>query len=130
MLHWKFFIEDGEMWPTFLQSFRKRDYKVDWKIIGTDGHPIEGIFSFSVDAPVTEAPAEEQVEPQEETQPQPKVEEKEVNTVNEEKDEEIQHTNTLLCSSHHYWYFNPYCCGKFLIDDEKEEIDDACYRNH
>ena len=41
-----------------------------WKIIGADGHPIEGEFSFSVDVPVTEAPAEEQVETQEETQPQ------------------------------------------------------------
>ena len=34
-------------------------------------------------------PAEEQIEPQEETQPQPNVEEKEVDTVNEAKDEEI-----------------------------------------
>ena len=85
-----FVIEDGEMWATFLQPLENGDYKVEWKIIGADGHPIEGEFSFSVNVPVTEAPAEEQIEPQEETQPQPNVEEKEVDTVNEAKDEEIQ----------------------------------------
>ena len=52
--------------------------------------PLDGEFSFSVNVPVTETPAEEQIEPQEETQPQPNVEEKEVDTVNEAKDEEIQ----------------------------------------
>ena len=65
------------------------DYKVEWKIIGADGHPIDGEFSFSVNAPNTEAPAEEQIEPQEETQPQPNVVEKEVDTVTETKDKEI-----------------------------------------
>ena len=39
--------------------------------------------------PDTETPAEEQIEPQEETQPQPNFEEKEVDTVTEAKDEEI-----------------------------------------
>ena len=84
-----FVIEDGEMWATFLQPIENGDYKVEWKIIGADGHPINGEFSFSVNVPVIETPAEEQIEPQEETQPQPNVEEKEVDTVTEAKDDEI-----------------------------------------
>jgi copper resistance protein C len=84
-----FVIEDGEMWANFLQPLENGDYKVEWKIIGADGHPIDGEFSFSVNVPITEGPAEEQIEPQEETQSQPNVEEKEVDTVTEAKDEEI-----------------------------------------
>ena len=49
-----FVIEDGEMWATFLQPLENGDYKVEWKIIGVDGHPINGEFSFSVNVPVTE----------------------------------------------------------------------------
>ena len=71
-----FVIEDGEMWATFLQPLENGDYKVEWEIIGADGHPINGEFSFSVNVPVTETPAEKQIEPQEGTQPQPNVEEK------------------------------------------------------
>lgn len=37
-------------------------YQVLWKIIGADGHPIEGEFSFNVDVPAAESPAEEQKE--------------------------------------------------------------------
>ena len=89
-----FVIEDDEMWATFLQPLENGDYKVEWKIIGADGHPIEGEFSFSVNVPITEAPAEEQIEPQEETKPQPNVEEKEVDTVNEAKDRKF---NKIKC---------------------------------
>jgi copper resistance protein C len=84
-----FVIEDEEMWATFLQPLENGDYKVEWQIIGADGHPINGEFSFSVNVPITEGPAEEQIEPQEETQPQPNVEEKEVDIVTEAKNEEI-----------------------------------------
>lgn len=43
-----FVIEANEMWATFLQPLENGDYKVDWEIIGADGHPIEGEFAFSV----------------------------------------------------------------------------------
>ena len=85
-----FVIEGTEMWATFLKPLENGDYKVEWKIIGADGHLIEGEFSFSVNVPVTEEPAEEQIEPQKETKPQPNVEEKEVDTLNETKDENTQ----------------------------------------
>ena len=40
------------MWANFLQPLKNGNYIVDWKIIGTDGHPIEGTFSFSVEVPM------------------------------------------------------------------------------
>ena len=72
------------MWATFLQPLENGDYKVEWKIIGADGHPIEGDFSFSVNVPVTEDSCEEQIETQEE-KAKTNVEEKEVDTVNKQK---------------------------------------------
>ena len=83
-------LSENQIVGNFANPLENGEYLVNWKVIGADGHPIEGEFSFSVDVPVTEAPAEEQVETQEETQPQAKVEEKEVDTVNEAKDEQIQ----------------------------------------
>ncbi|AZV43062.1 copper resistance CopC family protein [Peribacillus asahii] len=49
-----FVIEEDEMWATFLQPLENGNYKVDWSIIGADGHPIEGAFSFTVDVPMKE----------------------------------------------------------------------------
>lgn len=53
-----FVIEEEEMWATFFQPLKNGNYKVDWKIIGADGHPIEGTFSFSVDVPNDKASVE------------------------------------------------------------------------
>ncbi|QOR67989.1 copper resistance protein CopC [Cytobacillus suaedae] len=44
-----FVIEEGEIWATFLNPLEKDTYKVIWNIVGADGHPINGEFSFSVD---------------------------------------------------------------------------------
>ena len=49
-----FVIEDDEMWATFLQPLENGKYDVKWSIIGADGHPIEGTFSFSVEVPIEE----------------------------------------------------------------------------
>ncbi|MFD6440610.1 copper resistance protein CopC [Peribacillus sp. NPDC060186] len=57
-----FVIEDDEMWATFLQPLKNGNYKVDWEIIGTDGHPIEGEFSFSVNVPGDETSINKQEE--------------------------------------------------------------------
>ncbi|MBT2669158.1 copper resistance protein CopC [Bacillus sp. ISL-4] len=61
-----FVIEEEEMWATFFQPLENGNYKVDWKIIGADGHPIEGTFSFSVDVPIDEAYVENKGETEEE----------------------------------------------------------------
>ena len=55
-----FVIEGNEIWATFLQPLENDRYKVKWKIVGEDGHPIEGEFSFTVDAPSEEPPKEEE----------------------------------------------------------------------
>lgn len=83
-------LSENQLVGTFSNPLENGEYQVNWKIIGADGHLIEGEFSFTVDLPVTEALAEEQVKTQEETQSQPKVAEKEDATVNEVKVEEIQ----------------------------------------
>ena len=83
-------LNENKMVGNLPNPLENGEYQVNWNIIGADGHPIEGEFSFSVEVPATETPAEEQVETQEETQPQSKGEESQVDTVNKEKDEEIQ----------------------------------------
>ncbi|PFG12080.1 copper resistance CopC family protein [Bacillus sp. es.036] len=52
-------VENNTMTGTFDQPIANGDYEVPWKIIGIDGHPIEGTFSFSVDAPESEVAEEE-----------------------------------------------------------------------
>lgn len=77
-----FVIEDDEMWATFLQPLENGDYNVNWTIIGADGHPIDGHFSFNVDVPVAETATEEhKVDP---TQ----VKEKEVITPSKQESEQ------------------------------------------
>lgn len=57
-----FVIEDDEMWATLFQPLKNGNYKVDWEIIGSDGHPIEGGFSFSVNVPGDETSIDKQEE--------------------------------------------------------------------
>lgn len=83
-------ISENQMIGNFANPLENGEYQVHWKIIGADGHPIDGEFSFSVNVPVTEEHTEEQVEEQEETQPQLNVEEQELDTESEVEIEEIQ----------------------------------------
>ncbi|WP_339202216.1 copper resistance protein CopC [Peribacillus sp. FSL P2-0133] len=55
-----FVIEDDEIWATFLQPLENGDYKVNWTIIGEDGHLIDGHFSFTVNSPMAEIPSKDQ----------------------------------------------------------------------
>ncbi|MBU5343831.1 copper resistance CopC family protein [Caldifermentibacillus hisashii] len=50
-----FVIENDTMRATINQPLQNGLYKVDWQIIGADGHPIQGAFSFSVDIPPDES---------------------------------------------------------------------------
>lgn len=79
-------LSENQIVGNFSNPLENGEYQVNWKIIGADGHPVEGAFSFSVDVPVTEETAEEQVK----TQPQPKGEENEVDTINKAKDKQMQ----------------------------------------
>lgn len=47
-------IEEGTLKGTVAESLPNNEYKVNWSIISTDSHPLEGEFSFTVNAPVSE----------------------------------------------------------------------------
>lgn len=57
-------IEDTQMTGTFTNALENGDYTVVWNIIGADGHPIAGEFSFTVDVPVSETPTEDEANSQ------------------------------------------------------------------
>lgn len=55
-------IDKSKMSGKLEQPLRDGKYAVDWKIIGRDGHPIKGTFSFSVEIPVVETPSSSPIE--------------------------------------------------------------------
>lgn len=55
-------IADTQMTGTFTNALENGDYTVVWNIIGADGHPIAGEFSFTVDVPVSEKAVENESE--------------------------------------------------------------------
>ncbi|QGG55051.1 copper resistance CopC family protein [Paenibacillus sp. B01] len=50
-------VKEKEMSGQLEQPLATGKYTVDWKIVGVDGHPIKGSYSFAVDLPVSEQPA-------------------------------------------------------------------------
>lgn len=61
-------LVDGVLTGTFENPLPNDDYTVEWNSISADGHPLSGQFSFTVDAPVAEEPAEEEVTEENEEQ--------------------------------------------------------------
>ena len=57
-------IGGGYLTATVAEPLVNNEYTVNWSIISSDGHPLEGTFSFTVNAPVVaetnEGEAEEQ----------------------------------------------------------------------
>ena len=45
------------------ESLANGAYQINWKIIGADGHPIEGVIDFVLDAPEEEEAVEKQLNP-------------------------------------------------------------------
>lgn len=43
-------IHNTEMTASFDEPLANDDYQVDWNVLSADGHPVEGTYSFSVDA--------------------------------------------------------------------------------
>ncbi|WP_197280050.1 copper resistance protein CopC [Bacillus sp. FJAT-27251] len=62
-------IGEGTLTGTFAQPLANDEYQVNWSIISADGHPLEGEFSFTVNAPASEAEEEAAEEPAETTEP-------------------------------------------------------------
>lgn len=77
-------INEGQLIGTVAEPLPNDEYQVNWSIISTDSHPLEGEFSFTVNAPVSESVEKETEEPSAGTNT---VEEtKEVASADEEKD--------------------------------------------
>ncbi len=52
-------IGKGMLTGTVAQPLINGDYDVNWSIISADGHPIEGVFSFTMNVPITEDQVED-----------------------------------------------------------------------
>jgi len=61
-------IEDTQMTGTLPNALVNGDYTVVWNIIGADGHPIQGEFSFTVIVPGSKMPAESKEDSQDANQ--------------------------------------------------------------
>lgn len=61
-------IGEGTLTGTVAEPLPNDDYQVNWSIISADGHPLEGEFSFTVNAPVSESIEEVTEEPVETTE--------------------------------------------------------------
>ena len=55
-------VEENVMNGSLEDSLDNGAYKINWKIIGADGHPMEGVIDFVLEAP-QEAEVVEEVEP-------------------------------------------------------------------
>ncbi|WP_339315828.1 copper resistance protein CopC [Oceanobacillus sp. FSL W7-1304] len=73
-------IGEGTLTGTVAEPLANDEYQVNWSIISADGHPLEGEFTFTVDAEVPEAVEEE--------------EQAETETVEDEEPEEQAETET------------------------------------
>ena len=49
------FIGEGTLTGTVAEPLPNDEYQVNWSIISTDGHPLEGDFSFTVNVPIPES---------------------------------------------------------------------------
>ncbi|WP_170289803.1 copper resistance CopC family protein [Cytobacillus depressus] len=61
-------IGEGTLTGTVAEPLPNDEYQVNWSIISADGHPIEGEFSFTVNAPVPESVEEGTEKPSETTE--------------------------------------------------------------
>ncbi|MFD1171059.1 copper resistance CopC family protein [Oceanobacillus picturae] len=53
-------IDENTVTATIANSLSNGEYQVDWDIISADGHPLDGEFSFTMNAPEEEAADEEE----------------------------------------------------------------------
>lgn len=61
-------IEEDTLTASVAEPLPNDDYQVNWSIVSADGHPLEGEFAFTVNAPVTEPSEEVTEEPAQSTE--------------------------------------------------------------
>ncbi len=64
----EFTVMDGVLTGNLAAPLENGEYTVNWNSISEDGHPLEGTFSFTVNAPVEEVSAIEQSKSTDETE--------------------------------------------------------------
>ncbi|KAA0959194.1 copper resistance protein CopC [Planococcus sp. ANT_H30] len=95
-------LSDEVMTGTITEELPNDTYTINWKIIGVDGHPIEGIVSFElnveavVEEPVVEEPATETVEEPAVEKEASVAEEKTAQTVDNSSEDEGSSLVTIL----------------------------------
>lgn len=56
-------LSENQLNGQLAKPLENGEYKIQWKIIGADGHPIDGVLNFSVNLPMSEeTPAEQKPE--------------------------------------------------------------------
>ncbi|MFK4167954.1 copper resistance protein CopC [Paenibacillus lautus] len=58
-------VSQNTMAGTLAAPLPSGSYTVEWKIVGGDGHPVDGTYAFEVDAPEGEAAPETSADPEE-----------------------------------------------------------------
>lgn len=89
-------IGEGTLTGTLAEPLPNDEYKANWSIISADGHPLEGEFTFTVNAPVSESVDEESEEPSESTESS--IENQDETSAEEEVDEteETSSSTTIM----------------------------------
>ncbi|MGE6370264.1 copper resistance CopC family protein [Planococcus kocurii] len=95
-------LSDEVMTGTITEELPNAPYTINWKIIGVDGHPIEGVVSFELNVeavaeePVVEEPATETVEEPAVEKEASVAEEKTAQTVDNSSEDEGSSLVTIL----------------------------------
>ncbi|MCH1638864.1 copper resistance CopC family protein [Paenibacillus barengoltzii] len=58
-------IDGQTMTGSLSDGLKNGTYEVQWKIVGKDGHPIKGAYSFSVSVPAEDSTDNQELQPQE-----------------------------------------------------------------
>ncbi|WP_042142816.1 copper resistance protein CopC [Paucisalibacillus sp. EB02] len=84
-------IDEGTLTGAFSEPLANDEYLVNWNIVSGDGHPLEGEFSFTVNAEVPESEDEVTEEPSE-----PETTEMEDSTESAEQSTEDQESSSMI----------------------------------
>lgn len=80
-------VDDNLMTGNVTESLENGAYQINWKIIGADGHPIDGVIDFVLDAPEEAEAVEPNTEPTEKAEPNESATEQLDPTVEDEQEE-------------------------------------------
>ncbi|MCG7344901.1 copper resistance protein CopC [Sporosarcina sp. ACRSL] len=89
-------IGEGILTGTFAEPLPNDEYQVNWSIISADGHPLEGEFTFAVNAPVSESVEEVTEEPSETTEEAAQTTEGQEEASTAEVEEETSSSMTVI----------------------------------